>query len=242
MIAEIHTYIHTYIHSSPYHSSGNGLAEAAVRNMKELLKKYDGNWKKFQRGLMLWRNMPNKSGKSPAEMFLGHRQRTILPLLPGQYDFQIEDAIKAAEKRKKIRTEEYKRRRTKTLPPLKVGQKVRIQTQAGWNLQGHVTEAFNNDRSYNVITSSGAQVRRNRVMLRPVYEVESESSADEADTETGDEPDAEVVPIHDSGPAQSVSTPAEVPNPARKSTRAPIPKRPCSCCNLTVCKFLDGTS
>ena len=93
------------IHSSPYHSSGNGLAEAAVRNIKELLKKYEGNWKKFQRGLMLWRNMPNKSGKSPAEMFLGHRQRTILPLLPGQYDFQIEDAIKAAEKRKKIRSE-----------------------------------------------------------------------------------------------------------------------------------------
>ena len=90
-------------------------------------------------------------------------------------------------------------------------------------------------------------------MLRPVYEVEYESSADEADTKTGDEPDGadtatgdepdtESAPIHNSAPAQSVSTPAAVPNPTRKSARTPIPKRPCSCCNLVICKFLNGTT
>ena len=49
------------VHSSPYHSSGNGLAEAAVKNVKKLLKKHQSNWKNFQRALMLWRNFPNKS-------------------------------------------------------------------------------------------------------------------------------------------------------------------------------------
>ena len=59
--------------ASPYHPEGNGLAESAVKNVKSLLLKYANNWKAFTRALLLWRNFPNKSGSSPAEMFLGHR-------------------------------------------------------------------------------------------------------------------------------------------------------------------------
>ena len=63
--------------ASPYHPEGNGLAEAAVKNVKSLLSKYANNWKVFSRALLLWRNFPNKSGSSLAEMFLGHKQRTM---------------------------------------------------------------------------------------------------------------------------------------------------------------------
>ena len=38
-------------------------------------------------------------------------------------------AIKAAEKRKKNRSQEYMKQRARELPPLKMGQKVRIQTK-----------------------------------------------------------------------------------------------------------------
>ena len=175
-------------------------------------------------------------------MFLGHQQRTVLPLLPGQFDFQVEDAIKAAEKREKNRSQEYMKRRARELLPLKMGQKVRIQTKTGWDLIGRVTEAFNKDRSYNVITDAGAQIRRNRVMLRPVYELDAddENSADEGDNESGDTAE-EAIPIHDPAPAPEIQH-AEVPKLVRKSTRTSISPKPCSCCNTLVCKKIHGTS
>ena len=107
---------------------------------------------------------------------------------------------------------------------------------------GRVTEAFNKDRSYNLITNAGAQVRRNRVMLRPVYELDAddEDSAVMGDSESGDTAE-EAIPIHDPAPAPETQHAGE-PKPVRKSTRASIPPKPCSCCNTLVCEKTYGTS
>jgi hypothetical protein len=59
------------VHSSPYHPQGNGQSKAAVKNVKLLLIKHGNNCKVFSRALLLWRNFPNKSGRSSTEMFLG---------------------------------------------------------------------------------------------------------------------------------------------------------------------------
>ena len=96
-------------------------------------------------------------------------------MLPGQYDFQIENAIKSAQKRKKISSDDYQNRKRKKLQPFKIGQRVVIKTNKGWTMQGTIDEILHEGRSYNVTTTGGAQLQRNRVMLRPVYEITSTS-------------------------------------------------------------------
>jgi hypothetical protein len=143
-------------------------------------------------------------------------------MLPGQYDFQIEDSIKVAEKRKQNHTQEYQRRHGKKLLSLYVNQKIVIQTKTGWDLHGYITEVLNNERSYNIITNAGASIRRNWV-----YEVESDISDDE-------NVEADKV-IHDSAPAACKDTPQQKVVPTRKSARIPVPRQSYSCCNTINC-------
>ena len=154
-------------------------------------------------------------------MFLGHEQRTMLPMLPGQYDFQIEKSIKGTIKREKIRSEEYEKRKGKPLSPLHVGQRVAIQTQTRWDLYAKVKEILQEGRGYNLITDQGAQLRRNRVMLHPLYEVTSDESSDEEEadsihenSETSD-PDVHVT-----------SETRDDVNQTRKGSRVPAPRKP----------------
>ena len=92
-------------------------------------------------------------------------------------------------------------------------------------------EILQEGRSYNLITDQGAQLRRNRVMLRPLYEVTSDESSDEEESDS----------IHEnsetSGPDMRVpSETRDAVNQTRKSSRAPAPRKPCACCKQLVCK------
>ena len=62
--------------SSPYHSQGNGRAEAAVKVSESMLKKSDD----FQIALLNYRNTPPKGHTySPAQRMVSRRTRTTLP-------------------------------------------------------------------------------------------------------------------------------------------------------------------
>jgi len=65
--------------SAPYHPQSNGLAEAAVKNMKLLMERC-GSWIAFETALLEWRCVPRaNSERSPAELFLGRTVRSTLP-------------------------------------------------------------------------------------------------------------------------------------------------------------------
>jgi hypothetical protein len=67
--------------SSPHNHESNGLAESAVKQMKALLKKTEGE-KAFRRALLHQRNTPRSDGaESPAELFFGRTMRRGLPVL-----------------------------------------------------------------------------------------------------------------------------------------------------------------
>merc|ERR1712183_1153758 len=102
----------------PYYPQANGLAESAVKQVKHLLEKYKSNWEVFQDNLLEWRDTPNDSGSTPAEMFLGRRLRTSLPTLPGKTCFNVGKAIASGAQRKTRRKHDYAKRRTRELPLL----------------------------------------------------------------------------------------------------------------------------
>ena len=58
------------------------------------------------------------------------------------------------------------------------------QTQSRWNLYAKVKEILQEGRSYNLITDQSAQLRRNRVMLCPIYEVTSDESSDKEEADS----------------------------------------------------------
>ena len=68
--------------SSPTHSQSNGKAEAAVKNVKTLLKKCGAINDEFWKGMLAIRNTPLSSGKSPAQLLLGRSLRDSLPRFP----------------------------------------------------------------------------------------------------------------------------------------------------------------
>ena len=69
--------------SSPYYHEANGYAEAAVKSMKNLVKKIcPGKTVKnerFFKALLEYRNTPKTDGLSPAQRLFGRPTRTKLP-------------------------------------------------------------------------------------------------------------------------------------------------------------------
>ena len=66
--------------SSPYNPESNGLAEAAVKNMKSLVKRCHKLGEELAPAVAAWRNMARPDGLSPSQLFCGRRQRQRLPL------------------------------------------------------------------------------------------------------------------------------------------------------------------
>ncbi|XP_049276050.1 uncharacterized protein K02A2.6-like [Rhipicephalus sanguineus] len=71
-----------HIRTPPYHPQSNGLAERAVRTIKDGLKKMGGTCliTSLARVLCNYRNAPHQEGLSPSERLLGYRLRTRMEM------------------------------------------------------------------------------------------------------------------------------------------------------------------
>lgn len=69
-----------HVTSAPYYPQSNGLAERAVRTIKEGIKKnkHGSLLTRISKFLLRYRTKPTRDGKSPAEMLLGFQPRTRL--------------------------------------------------------------------------------------------------------------------------------------------------------------------
>ena len=156
-----------HVTSSPYHPQANGLAEAAVKSMKMLLKKCDETGENFHLALLEWRNTPREDGFSPAQALLGRRQKSLLParseaLLP--IDVEKFMSTRRATRQKQIAA--YDKRAT-LYAPLNPGDEVIVQNpQSGtWDITGHISHVIPPGRSYEII-ADGKCIRRNRKFIR----------------------------------------------------------------------------
>ena len=124
----------------------------------------------FSIRLLDFRNTPNVSGKSPAQMFFGRRLRDRLPHLPGANDLEVENAKEGANNRK-ILMQKRENQSSTFLQPLSINQKVLVQNpiSKSWDDQGIITKVRPLGRSFEILMDSGKTILRNRTLLRPIF-------------------------------------------------------------------------
>lgn len=154
----------THITSSPLYPRSNGLAERNVQTAKKLLikaKEEGGDW---QLALLNFRNTPiSRETYSPAQLLMGRRLNTKLPtstklLKPTPITPQC---VKKERQSTIVTMKNYYDQKTKPLPVLKPGEKIRMRCGKLWT-KAKVDQKASGDRSYWVTTDNGSTYRRNR--------------------------------------------------------------------------------
>ena len=153
--------------SSPYNPRSNGLAEAAVKNMKGLLKKCSYDKQDFKEALLEWRNVPRADGVSPAQLFLGRRQKTSLPqpiLKQGDNNRRNEEIRN--ESLQKDRKQHDKRAARRTT--IDVDDNVRLldPMTGEWDSTGRVIKIHSSGKSFDIKRDDGKIVWRNSAFLK----------------------------------------------------------------------------
>ena len=160
----------------------NCRAEIAVKTVKRMLMENSGprgtlNTDKFQRAMLQYRNTPDRdTGLSPAMCVFGRSIRDFIPVHPGKYlpHPTWRETLVAREEALRNRhqkTCEKLTEHTRCLPPLQVGDHVRVQNQSGpnptkWDRTGVVVEVRQFDQYVVRTDGSGRVTLRNRRFLR----------------------------------------------------------------------------
>ena len=166
--AQEYCFVHST--SSPYHSQGNGRAEAAVKMCKSLLRKSSD----VNGAMMNYRNTPAVGHTySPAQRLLSRRIRMPLPtgellLMPHPVDpDQVKQDITSKRQASKRHYDLYAGPEHDAIP---VGSYVYAKPPPRYRgtpwIYGQII-CESGSRSYTLKTLRGRELRRNRVQLRP---------------------------------------------------------------------------
>ena len=166
----------------------NCRAEIGVKTVKRMIADHTGpngdlNTDAFQQAVLQYRNTPDRDTKlSLAQCVFGRPIRDLIPILPGRYCphdtwRQTLQAREEALRNRHMKAAERWAEHTQRLPPLTVGDTVRVQNQTGlhprkWDKTGRVIEVRQYDQYVIRMDGSGRVTLRNRKFLRkyiPVY-------------------------------------------------------------------------
>ena len=156
-----------HLTSSPHHSKSNGRAEAAVKTVKNIMKKaQDGD---IWMSILEWRNTVTPGAdSSPAQRLMSRRTRSFLPCHPDRYNPEVQAGLQERVITNRRQAKMYHDRGSKELPDLVIGQPIRAkgspQKEGSPWLPGRVMEKVA-PRSY-LVEVNGRKYRRNRIHLR----------------------------------------------------------------------------
>ncbi len=159
----------------------NCRAEIGVKIMKRILTNNTGpngglDVDAVQRAILQYRNTPDPTTRlSPAMVVFGRPIRDFIPILPGRYQphstwKETMTAREEALRNRHMRAHERWSEHTKRLPPLQVGDHVRLQNQIGnfpkkWDKTGTIIEVRQFDQYAIKVDGSGRVTLRNRKFL-----------------------------------------------------------------------------
>ncbi|XP_064462979.1 uncharacterized protein K02A2.6-like [Ornithodoros turicata] len=109
-----------HVYSSPYHPRSNGMAERAVRQAKQLLRKTKTE-DEFSYAILEWRNTPRDSIlKSPTERLMSRTARTLLPTSAKQLEPRVVPPTAVKRRLEEIRRQQkfFYDRSSKSTPDL----------------------------------------------------------------------------------------------------------------------------
>uniref|UniRef100_A0A8C6M7K5 Gypsy retrotransposon integrase-like protein 1 n=1 Tax=Nothobranchius furzeri TaxID=105023 RepID=A0A8C6M7K5_NOTFU len=194
----------------------NGEAERAVRTVKSLLQKEGDRYL----ALMAYRATPLANGYSPAELLMGRKLRTTVPILPSCLNPGWTDKAKLREREGKEREKQWiwlnNRHRAQDLTGLHPGDHVWI---TDMKTNGTISGRADTPRSYLVETPKG-RLRRNRSHLITLKGTKTEPN----------EQQVPVLPENSSSPVsnqvqQSLIPPCDQTTERRYPTRERDPPR-----------------
>ena len=149
--------------SSPHFPQSNGFIERTIQTVKNTLKKAKASGKDPHMAMLCLRATPlDHNIPSPGEMLYNRKLRANLPVRV-RNTVQLRDTIQEQLRRRQELQKLYHDQHAHDLPPLSVGQQVRIQDQSThrWSL-ATVRESCEEPRSYVVSTPNGNLLRCNR--------------------------------------------------------------------------------
>lgn len=207
-----------FIHytSSPHHPSGNGVAEAAVKVIKNILKKADDVYM----AVLEHRNTPDLNGYSSSQKLNSRSLRTTLPAHGSKSQSRIVpiQEIMTAQVHAKCKNKFYYDRSTKTLPRLAVGDNIRAKLTPNAEWSPGTVKAKLNDRSYIIQGTNNRDYRRNRVHLRDSLQPAPEPLPQRCNSPPASETPSTPAPVVNSSPVRSrlVTTPVKDKPPERQ--------------------------
>lgn len=160
-----------HLTSSPHYPQSNGLAEKTVQTAKALMEKAKADRRDPYLSLLEYRNTPIDNFKSPSQLLMSRRLRSVLPNTNSQLQPEVVSYKDGHEKRQQRQQHQkrYYDRSSKPLSPLRNGELVRLQEQGRWKPAVIIQQA-DTERSYLLRTPDGQVYRRNRRHLRNTKE------------------------------------------------------------------------
>lgn len=160
----------TQITSSPLYAQSNGKSERTVRTVKQLLKKCTDSGQDYRLGLLNLRTTPRDGIDSPAQMLMGRRLNTRLPIYEPLLTEEVDNKnnyCKILSKQAKQKANYDKCARIRDLPQLHSRDRVVVADGSG-RRQMKVVQAAKEPRSYILEDAVGRRYRRNRrhIVLR----------------------------------------------------------------------------
>lgn len=145
---------------SPSYPQGNGLAEAAVKVAKKILRSpYPAV------SLMSYRATPTSNGYSPSQLLFNRQIRTKVPSvnLDPKPVKHLDVEMRDCHRRARMKRQFDKAHGARDLKELSPGREVLVEDV---NMRGTVIQKRDEPRSYDVQLRNGAKLRRNRKTLR----------------------------------------------------------------------------
>ncbi|XP_026054529.1 uncharacterized protein K02A2.6-like [Carassius auratus] len=167
-----------HVTSSPHYPQSNGLAEKTVQTAKAMLSKAQADKKDPYLSLLEHRSTPVDGFKSPSQLLMSRRLRSILPMSEKQLQPQVVDQklVNAKRKLKQATQRQYYDRTAQPLSALAQGDNVRFQQTNGRWMPATVLQPVDAHRSYLIRTHDDQVFRRNRRHLMETKEMASETN------------------------------------------------------------------